>query len=70
MSGSPRGVRDRDVLLLMALVVAAVLGLNVVSGLIPGLDGLLSGAPVLVVALIVTTAGVLLWSVGRRSQRG
>ena len=68
MSGSPRSVRDRDVLLLMALVVVAVLAFNLASALVPGLDQLLSSAPLLVLALVVATVGVLAWSMTRRRQ--
>lgn len=60
-----RRVRDRRVLLLLALCVAVVLGANVLSGLIPGVDSFLSHVPVLVIVLVAGTAGVLLWSVGR-----
>lgn len=60
-----RRVRDRRVLLLLALCVALVLGANVLSGLVPGVDAFLSHVPVLVIVLVAGTAGVLLWSVGR-----
>lgn len=69
MSGRQGGVRDRDVVAVMALVVVAVLAFNVASAMIPGMDGLLSGAPVLVLVLIVSTAAVLVRSVGRRGRR-
>ena len=45
MTGSPRTVRDRDVVLLLAAVVIGVLAINLVSGLVPGLDQLLASAP-------------------------
>ena len=61
-----RRVRDRRVLLLLAACVALVLGANVLSGLIPGMDTFLSKVPVLAIVLVAGTAGVLLWSVGRR----
>ena len=61
---APR-VRDRRVLLVLAACVLLVLGVNVVSGLVPGLDAFLSQAPVLVVLLVAGTAAVLIWSVGR-----
>lgn len=59
------GVRDRRVLLLLAGVVLVVLGADLLSALVPGLDRLLSGAPVLVVVLLAGTLGVLVLSVGR-----
>lgn len=68
MTGSPRDVRDRDVLLLMALVVAVVLAANVASAVIPGMDGVMAGLPILMVVLVVGTGAVLFWSVGRRRR--
>jgi hypothetical protein len=67
VTGSPRRVRDRDVLLLMAGVVAVVLVLNVVSGLIPGMDRLFASAPVLIVALLAISS-LVLWGVVRRPR--
>ena len=67
MTGSPRRVRDRDVLLLMAGVVAVVLVANVLSGVIPGMDRLFASAPVLIVALFAVS-GLVLWGVVRRSR--
>lgn len=66
-SPAPTGgrVRDRRVLLLLAACVAVVLGANVLSGLVPGMDAFLSEVPVLVIVLVAGTAAVLLWSVGR-----
>jgi hypothetical protein len=65
VSGPERRVRDRRVLLLLAACVLLVLGANVLSGLVPGLDAFLSKVPVLVIVLVAGTAGVLVWSVGR-----
>lgn len=59
-------MRDRDVLLLMALVVAVVLIANVASAVIPGMDRVMAGLPILVIVLVVGTGVVLFWSVGRR----
>jgi hypothetical protein len=67
MTASPRRVRDRDVLLILALVVGAVLAINVISGLVPGLDQLLASAPILAVVLIIGTVLVVL-GVVRRSR--
>lgn len=67
MTGSPRRVRDRDVLLLMAGVVLAVLALNVLSGLVPGMDGLFASAPVLIVVMLAVS-GLVLWQVARRPR--
>jgi len=67
MTGSPRRVRDRDVLLLMVGVVVAVLAVNVLSGVIPGMDRLFASAPVLIVAMVAVSA-LVLWGVVRRSR--
>ena len=67
MTGSPRRVRDRDVLLLMAGVVVAVLAVNVLSGVIPGMDRLFASAPVLIIAMVAVSA-LVLWGVVRRSR--
>jgi hypothetical protein len=67
MTGSPRTVRDRDVVLLLAAVVIGVLAINLVSGLVPGLDQLLASAPVLVMLLVVGTCLVVV-GVARRSR--
>ena len=66
MSGSPRSVRDRDVLLLMALVVAVVLIANVLSAVIPGMDNVIAHVPVLLIVLVAGTCAVLFLSVRRR----
>jgi hypothetical protein len=67
MTGSPRRVRDRDVLLLMAGVVAIVLAVNVLSGVVPGMDRLFASAPVLIVAMLLVS-GAVLWRVMRRPR--
>jgi hypothetical protein len=67
VNGSPKSVRDRDVVLLLALVVSAVLAINVVSGIVPGVDRLLATAPVLVVVLLLGT-GLVVLGVVRRSR--
>jgi hypothetical protein len=66
VSGSPRSVRDRDVLLVMALVVAGVLVANVLSAIIPGMDNVIAHVPVLLIVLVASTCAVLFWSVRRR----
>ncbi len=69
MSGPGDRVRDRRVLALLAGCVLVVLGADVLSALVPGLDPLVAGAPVLVVVLVVATVGVLGWSVARDRRR-
>jgi hypothetical protein len=55
---SPR-VRDRDVLIAAALVVAGVLIVAWLTGLIPALDDAIGLAPVVIVGLIAVTVLVL-----------
>jgi hypothetical protein len=65
MSLPRRPVRDRDVVLAAALVVAAVLIVELVTGLVPALDDIIGLAPVVIVALVVVTVVVLaraLWA--------
>ncbi|GEM_PF-3102471 len=62
-------VRDRRVLLLLGAVVAVVLGLDVASALIPGMDRILAGVPLVVVVLIGGTVLVLGSAVLRRPRR-
>lgn len=60
--GSPPGqprVRDRDVLVVAALVVAGVLSVAWLTGLIPALDSAIGLAPVVIVGLILVTVVVL-----------
>ncbi|MDQ3552883.1 MAG: hypothetical protein M3395_00525 [Chloroflexota bacterium] len=61
-------VRDRDVLLLMAGLVVAVLATNVLSAVTPGLDAALARAPILVLLLLAGTAVVLVGAI-RRPRR-
>jgi hypothetical protein len=56
---SPRKISDRQVLIVMALVVVAVLALNVLSSIVPGMDRLLAVAPVLLIVLVLGTGYVL-----------
>ena len=66
--GTSGAVRDRDVLLLLAVVVGLILGVNVLSGVVPGMDQLLAGAPVLVIVLVLATGLVLGGSLLRRRR--
>jgi hypothetical protein len=54
-----RPVRDRDVILTAALVIAAVLIIARVTGLVPALDDAIGLEPVVIVGLIVVTIAVL-----------
>ena len=55
---NPR-IRDRDVVLVAALVVAGVLIVAWLSGLIPALDDAIGLAPIVIVGLVVVTVLVL-----------
>ncbi|MET0772680.1 MAG: hypothetical protein ABWZ82_06330 [Candidatus Limnocylindrales bacterium] len=65
MTSGPRQVRDRDAVLLVGLLVVAVLALNLVSGVLPGMDALLASAPVLIVGLVLVSGVVLLVTLRR-----
>ena len=65
MTSGPRQARDREVVLLVGLLVVAVLVLNLVSGVIPGMDALLASAPVLIVGLVLVSGLVLLVTLRR-----
>ena len=54
-----RRVRDRDVVLAAALVVAGVLIVAWLTGLIPALDDAIGLAPVVIVGLVAVTVLVL-----------
>lgn len=56
--GSSR-IRDRHVVMVAAVMVAVVLGLQVLSSLVPAVGDFLGLAPVLIGALIVVTLIVL-----------
>jgi len=55
---TPR-IRDRDVLLVAALVVAGVLIVAWLTGLVPALDDAIGLAPVVIVGLVFVTLIVL-----------
>ena len=66
-------VRDRDVVLLAALCVAIVLGLQVAAELFPAFGDAIGRPPTVIVALIVVTTVVLaraLWASLRRRGDG
>jgi hypothetical protein len=65
VTSGPRQARDREVVLLVGLLVVAVLVLNLVSGVIPGMDALLASAPVLIVGLVLVSGVVLLVTLRR-----
>jgi hypothetical protein len=56
---------DRRVVVLIGLLVAAVLLVSLVSALLPGVDGALASAPIIVVALVAGTVLVMVRAVRR-----
>jgi hypothetical protein len=65
VTGRSRQVRDRDAVLLVLALVVGVLVLNLVSGVLPGMDALLASAPVLIVGLVLVSGVVLLVTLRR-----
>lgn len=65
MTRGPRQARDRDAVLLVGLLVVGVLVLNLVSGVVPGMDALLASAPVLIAGLVLVSGVVLLVTLRR-----
>jgi len=56
---SERAPRDRRVVLLIGLLVVAILVINVISALVPGMDGALASLPVVVLILVAGTLVIL-----------
>lgn len=54
---------DRRVVLIIGVLVVGLLLASVISGLVPGIDGTLAAAPIVVVVLVVGTVLVLVRSV-------
>jgi hypothetical protein len=56
----PQGApRDRRVLLVMAVLVIAILAINVISAVVPGMDGALASMPIIVAVLVGGTLLIL-----------
>ena len=64
-----RGVRDRDVVLAGALVVAGVLVVAWLTGLVPALDSAIGLAPLVIIGLVVVTVLVLARALRPRRAR-
>lgn len=58
----------REVLLIAAVVLGAVLGLELLSAAFPGLRELFRGSPLVIVGLVAGTAGLLLLIALRRPR--
>jgi len=65
MARPPGAPRDRMVVLIIVTLVVALLALSVLSALIPGIDGTLAAAPLVIIMLVLGTVLVL-----ARSLRG
>jgi hypothetical protein len=64
-----RPVRDRDVLLTAAIVVAVVLIVARITGFVPALDDAIGLEPVIIVGLIVVTLVVLVLALRPRKTQ-
>ena len=62
---SARAPRDRRVILLVGALVVAILAINLVSAVVPGMDGALASLPIVVLLLVVGTLLVLVRSLRR-----
>jgi hypothetical protein len=60
--GAPR---DRRVVLLLGLLAGLVLLLNLAGALLPGIDGALASAPVIVIGLVVGTVLIMVRALRR-----
>jgi hypothetical protein len=65
MNRSERAPRDRRVVLVIGGLVVAILAINVISALVPGLDGALASLPVVVLILVVGTLVILVRTLRR-----
>ncbi len=61
---------DRRVVLLIGLLVVAVLAVNLVSAMLPGMDGALASAPIVVIVLVLGTVLILARSLRRQGPGG
>ena len=66
MNEPARSPRDRRVVLVLAGLVLAVLVVNVLSAVVPGMDGALASAPIIVLILVIGTVFVLVRSIRAR----
>lgn len=63
MAGPGAAPRDRRVLLIVGALVVGLLLFSLISALVPGIDGTLAAAPIVVVVLVIGTVVVLARSV-------
>jgi ABC-type amino acid transport system permease subunit len=62
MVESGRSIGWREVLIVGAIAVGAVLGVQILAAFVPAVDTLFRGTPVIVIGLIVST-GYVLWRI-------
>lgn len=60
-----RQIGWREVLIVAAVAVGVVLAIDVVTSLVPGLNAVVTGTPIIVVVLVAAT-GWLLWRLSTR----
>lgn len=65
MADRARSAGWREVLIVAAVAVAAVLGAQVVSALFPAIGNVFRQTPVIVIGLVVAT-GLVLWRIAAR----
>ena len=65
MADRVRNVGWREVLIVAAVAVAAVLGLDALARLVPAVGDVFRQTPVIVIGLVVTT-GLVLWRIAAR----
>lgn len=65
MARPERAPRDRRVVLVIAVLVIAILVINVVSALVPGMDGALASMPIVVAILVGGTLVILVRALRR-----
>lgn len=72
MSDTPRParpVRDRDVVITAALIIAGVLIVARITGFVPALDDVIGLEPVIIIGLVVVTIAVLVVALRPRRPR-
>ena len=65
MNQSEGAPRDRRVVLVIGALVAVILVVNIISALVPGIDGALASLPIVMLILVVGTALILARSLRR-----
>lgn len=65
MNQSEGAPRDRRVVLVIGALVAVIVVVNIISALVPGIDGALASLPIVVLILVVGTALILARSLRR-----